>query len=164
MTDRRADRSTGAGDESTPAAPALLPRAGRILALDIGERRIGLALSDPEQRLAHPLGTLHRRPGRRFPLAALREHLDEHRPSGILVGLPLTPEGDEDERARGARTIGRCIAEKTGIPVAFRDERMTTARALRAVRDLGGGLRDRKADVDPLAATTLLQSYLDAHR
>jgi putative Holliday junction resolvase len=162
MTDRRGDRAIrGTGDEP---APATLPRTGRILALDLGAKRIGLALSDPEQRLAHPLGTLHRRAGRRFPLAALRPYLDEHRPCGILVGLPLTPDGEEDERAGAARQIGRRIAEKTGLPVEFSDERMTTARALRAVRDLGGGLRDRKADVDPLAATTLLQTYLDSRR
>jgi putative Holliday junction resolvase len=162
MTDRRGDRGTrGIGDEP---APAILPRTGCILALDLGAKRIGLALSDPEQRLAHPLGTLQRRAGRRFPLASLRPYLDAHRPSGILVGLPLTPEGEEDERARAARQIGSRIAEKTGLPVDFGDERMTTARALRAVRELGGGLRDRKADVDPLAATTLLQTYLDTRR
>lgn len=159
MTDGRGDRSTGGAP-----APATLPRSGPLLAIDIGERRIGLALSDPDQRLAHPLATLHRRSGRRFPLAALRQYLDQHRPAGILVGLPLTPEGAEDERARAAREVGVRIASKTGLPVEYRDERMTTARALRAVRELGGGLRDRKADVDPLAATTLLQSYLDARR
>jgi putative Holliday junction resolvase len=164
MTERRGGGSTGAAGDEAALTSVALPRTGRILALDVGEKRIGLALSDPDQRLAHPLGTLHRRAGRRFPLAALRVYLEEHQPSGLLVGLPLTPEGVEDERARAARRIGGRIAEKTGLPVAFQDERMTTARALRAIRELGGGLRDRKADVDPLAATTLLQSYLDARR
>jgi putative Holliday junction resolvase len=144
--------------------PDALPRAGRLLAIDPGAKRIGLALSDPDQRLAHPLGTLTRRPGRRFPLSALRLHLDAHHPVGILIGLPLTPDGTEDERARAVRSDGARIAEKTSLPVAYWDERMTTARALRAVQDLGGGLKNRKSDVDPLAATTLLQSYLDSRR
>jgi putative Holliday junction resolvase len=150
---------TGAADGS-----AALPRSGCLLAIDPGAKRIGLALSDVDQILAHPLGALTRRAGKRFPLAELRPHLDAHEPAGILIGLPLTPEGNEDERAQAARSDGARIAEKTGLPVAFWDERMTTARALRAVKDLGGGLRDRKGDVDPLAATTLLQSYLDSRR
>ena len=153
--------STEPGAEDRPDA---LPRSGRLLAIDPGAKRIGLALSDPDQRLAHPLATLHRRSGRRFPLAALRPHLDEHGPSGILIGLPLTEDGSEDERAHAVRADGARIAEKTGLPVDYWDERMTTARALRAVRDLGGGMKNRKADVDPLAATTLLQSFLDARR
>jgi putative Holliday junction resolvase len=149
----------GAADPS-----ASLPRSGRLLAIDPGAKRIGLALSDPDQLLAHPLGSLSRRSGKRFPLAALRPHLETHEPTGIVIGLPLAPDGTEDDRARAVRADGVRIAEKTGLPVTYWDERMTTARALRAVRDLGGGLRDRKADVDPLAATTLLQSYLDARR
>ena len=168
MTDRRRGGSPeDAGDDAptvTPTGGSELPRAGPLLAIDIGTKRIGLALSDPSQRLAHPLTTLQRRPGKRFPLAALREHLERHTPVGILIGLPLAPDGSEDERALAARSVGARIAEKTGLPVDFRDERMTTARALRAVRDLGGHLRNRKGDVDPLAATTLLQSYLDARR
>ena len=151
-------------DPGADDRPDALPPSGRLLAIDPGAKRIGLALSDPDQRLAHPLATLYRRAGRRFPLAALRPYLDEHAPTGILIGLPLTPDGTEDERARGVRGDGARIAEKTGLPVAYWDERMTTARALRAVKDLGGGMKHRKGDVDPLAATTLLQSYLDARR
>jgi putative pre-16S rRNA nuclease len=141
-----------------------LPSIGRIVAIDVGEKRIGVALSDPHQVVAHPLTTLTRRPGRRFPMARLREHLDRHHPVAVVVGLPLSPEGAEDERARAARSIGTLIHEKSGLPVAYWDERMTTARALSAVRDLGGGTRGRKSDIDRLAATTLLQSFLDARR
>ncbi len=164
MTDRRSGESADHPGEDAPADGSTLPRTGPLLAIDLGEKRIGLALSDPAQRLAHPLATLQRRTGKRFPLAALRAQIEQHAPVGILIGLPLTPGGAEDKRAEVARAVGARIAEKTGLPVDFRDERMTTARALRAVRDLGGRLRNRKADVDPLAATTLLQSYLDARR
>jgi putative Holliday junction resolvase len=135
-----------------------------LLAVDVGQKRIGLALSDPSQTLAQPLATLTRRAGRRFPMRRLREHLDAHRPVGVVVGLPLTPDGAEDERAAEARTTGALIAAKTGLPVAYWDERMTTARALGAVRELGGGTRGRKEDVDQLAATVLLQHFLDGRR
>jgi putative Holliday junction resolvase len=147
-----------------PDRPSALPRTGRILALDVGEKRIGLALSDPTQTLAQPLDTLTRRSGRRFPLARLRTILESQRPVGILLGLPLTPDGSEAARAREARSIGTAIAEKSALPVAFWDERMTTQRALRAVRELDGSVRGRRGDVDQLAATTLLQSFLDSRR
>jgi len=146
------------------AAAAVLPRHGPLLAIDLGDKRIGLALSDPTQTVAHPLTTLQRRTGKRFPLQDLRTHLDEHRPAGIVMGLPLAEDGSEGARAAEARATGARLADKTGLPVAYWDERMTTARALRAVRDLGGGIRGRKADVDKLAATTLLQSFLDSRR
>jgi putative Holliday junction resolvase len=130
-----------------------LPDAGRLLAVDIGEKRIGLALSDPSQSLAHPLATITRRAGKRFPMQQLRAHLDEHQPVGVLMGLP--------QRARAA---GGLIAEKTGLPVEYWDERMTTARALVAVREMGGNPRGREGEVDRLAATVLLQNYMDSRR
>ena len=143
---------------------AQLPTEGRLLAVDVGEKRIGLALSDPGQILAQPLATLTRRAGRRFPMKQLREHIDAHHPVGVVVGLPLTPEGEEEEAAAAARAVGALIGEKTGLPVGFWDERMSTARALGAVRDLGGGTRGRKGDVDQLAATVVLQHFLESRR
>ncbi len=140
-----------------------LPTAGRLLAVDWGEKRIGLAISDPEQRHAHPLGILSRRQGKRFPLKQLKQHLEEQAPVGVVFGLPLEASGEEGPNARRARGEGGLVSEKTGLPVAFIDERMTTARALGAVRDLGGSTRGRKGDVDQLAATVILQHFLDRH-
>lgn len=142
----------------------VLPAGGKLLAIDWGEKRIGLAISDAEQRIAHPLGTLTRRLGRRFPMSQLRVHLDAHQPVGVLVGLPLEESGEEGPNAEKARLTGELVRSKSGIPVSFFDERMTTARALRAVRDLGGTTRGRREEIDPLAATVLLQTYLDANR
>jgi putative Holliday junction resolvase len=144
---------------TSTAAP--LPRYGRLLAIDWGERRIGLAICDPDQRVAHPLATLTRRQGRRFPLKQLRPHLDEHAPVGIVFSLPLDPSGHEGPAARRAREEGGVVGDKSGLPLVFLDERMTTARALGAVRDLGGSTKGREGEVDQLAATVLLQSYLD---
>ena len=138
--------------------------ARRILAIDIGDRRIGLAVSDPSGSIAQPLATLSRRPGRRFPLKQLRSFLDEYAPARIVVGLPLMPDGGAGERVDEVRRIGALIEDRTNIPVFYQDERMSTARALEAVRALGGRTRGRKADVDPLAATVILQQYLDLTR
>jgi putative Holliday junction resolvase len=151
-------------DRRTDDSAAALPASGCLLAIDLGDKRIGLAASDPTQLLAHPVDTLTRRVGKRFPLKQLRDHLDRHLPVGIVIGLPLESDGSEGTRAQEARDIAALLAEKTGLPTVMVDERMTTARALRAVREMGGKTRGRKGEVDRLAATTLLQSFLDGRR
>lgn len=135
-----------------------VPPVGRLLAVDWGEKRIGLAVTDPDRRIAQPLATLTRRRGRRFPMRALRAHLDEYRPVGVIVGLPLEADGSEGPSARAARETAELIAEKTGLPVVLLDERMTTARAAEA--DAAGGTVDR----DQRAASILLQLFLERER
>jgi len=137
-----------------------LPTHGRLLAVDWGTRRIGLALTDESQTLASPLTTLTRRAGKRFPLKRLIDVIDAHQPRGIVIGLPLSPEGEETEATTAVRTLGRKLGELTALPVTLWDERLTTARALGAVREQGGSLRGRRADVDALAAAVLLQHFL----
>jgi putative Holliday junction resolvase len=133
---------------------------GRVLAVDWGTKRIGLALSDPSGTIAQPLATLTRRAGRRFPLQQLRAHLERWRPVGVVVGLPLEADGTEGPAARDAREAAKLIAHKAGLPVELLDERMTTARALQA----GGAGRADRVDVDQRAAAVLLQLYLDRRR
>jgi putative pre-16S rRNA nuclease len=168
----RSDGQTGRRSAG-PAEPTVrpsdrptvdLPRTGRLLAVDWGEKRIGLALSDPTQTLAQPLATLTRRAGRRFPMKALREHVDVHHPAGIVVGLPLEGSGAEGPAARAAREMGTAIARSTGLPIDFLDERMTTSRVRQTVTELGGKTRGREGEVDRLAATVLLQGYLELRR
>jgi putative Holliday junction resolvase len=138
---------------------------GRILAVDWGERRIGLALSDETQTLAQPLTTLTRRAGKRFPMAQLLDQITRHQVAGIVVGLPLTDAGDEGDAAHAARALADDIKRRVGeLEVDMWDERMTTARVLAAVREMGGSTRGRKADVDAMAAALLLQHYLDTKR
>jgi putative Holliday junction resolvase len=132
--------------------------------VDWGERRIGLAVSDESQTLAQPLATLTRRPGKRFPMARFLEHVAHLQVVGVVVGLPLDEAGAEGDAARAARTLADDIGRRAALPVALWDERMTTARVLAAVREMGGSTRGRKADVDALAAALLLQHYLDAKR
>lgn len=141
-----------------------IPGTGRILAVDWGEIRIGLALSDETQTIASPLGTLTRRLGKRFPMPPFLEHLTRHQPVGLVVGLPLTPDGNEGPAAVSARELSVLLGARTGLPVTLVDERMTTARALAAIAEQGGSARGRKEDVDALAATILLQHYLEIRR
>lgn len=138
---------------------------GRILAVDWGKRRIGLALSDETQTLAQPLATLTRRPGKRFPMAQLLEQVKRNDVVGIVVGLPLDEAGAEGDAAHAARALADDIKRSVGeLEVSMWDERMTTARVLAAVREMGGSTRGRKEDVDAMAAALLLQHYLDAQK
>lgn len=141
-----------------------IPRAGRILAIDWGELRIGLALSDETQLIASPLQTLVRRRGKRFPMPRFLELIATHKPVGLVVGLPLAPGGEDADSTRAAKDLARQVEARTRLPVELWDERLTTARALRVIREQGGSTRGRREDVDALAASVLLQHVLDTRR
>jgi putative Holliday junction resolvase len=133
---------------------------GRLLAIDYGERRIGLAVSDPTGTIASPAGHIVRRPGKRAPIAEIVRRAEELGARGFVVGLPLDGEGEDTPRAAEVRRLAAELGRRTGLPVELLDERFTTAAALRAVRELGGSAKGRKGDVDALAATVLLQHAL----
>jgi len=141
-----------------------IPASGRILAVDWGERRFGFALSDESQIIATPLSTLTRRPGKRFPMPAFLALVAEHRPVGIVVGLPLLASGPEGPAASAARELAGLLGARTYLPVELVDERMTTARALGVIREQGGSTRGRREEVDSLAAAVLLQGFLEGRR
>lgn len=138
--------------------------AGRVLAIDYGERRIGLAVSDPTRTVASPAGFVTRRAGKRPPIAELVRRAVELEARAIVLGLPLDERGDDTPRAAEVRRIASELERRTGLPVSLVDERYTTAAALRAVREMGGSTRGRKGDVDALAAAVLLQHALRALR
>ena len=133
---------------------------GRLLAIDYGERRIGLAVSDPSGTIASPAGHLVRRPGKRPPIAELARRAVALGVSGLVLGLPLGADGEENARTLEVRSVGTNLAARTNLPVQYVDERFTTASALRAIGAMGGSTRGRKGDVDALAATILLQHAL----
>ena len=135
-----------------------------MVALDWGELRLGVAASDETQLIAGPVSTLVRRAGQRFPMKRFRDLLEASEAVGVIVGLPLDQEGHVGEAARAAKDIATDIARVTGLPVDLVDERFTTARALRSVREMGGSTRGRQEEVDALAATVLLQHFLDSRR
>jgi putative Holliday junction resolvase len=132
--------------------------------VDWGDVRIGLALSDESQILASPLDTLVRRAGKRFPMPRFLELVAQHHPVGVVVGLPLSGEGAEEASAAAAREMAEMIARRTGLPVELWDERMSTARALAAIREQGGSTRGRREERDALAAAILLQHFMEARR
>ena len=133
---------------------------GRWMAIDWGERRIGLALSDPSGTIASPAGVVVRRVGKRPPIAELVRRAEALEARGFVVGLPLDSEGEDTPRATECRRVAAELARRTQLPVALLDERYTTALALRAVHEMGGRRRGREGDVDALAATVLLQQAL----
>jgi putative Holliday junction resolvase len=131
-----------------------------LIAIDYGERRIGLAVSDPSGTIASPVGVIVRRPGKRPPAAELARRAADLGATGIVIGLPLDGNGDETPRSAEVRDLGAKLEDRTGLPVRYVDERYTSAAALRAVREMGGSTKGRKGDVDALAATILLQHAL----
>jgi putative Holliday junction resolvase len=136
------------------------PWRRRWVAIDLGDRRIGLAVSDASGMIASPAGHVERRPGKRPPLTALLARVQELEAEGIIVGLPLDQQGEDTPRATEARRLAHELSTRTGLPAAMVDERFSTAAALRAVQEMEGSTRGRKGDVDALAATVLLQHAL----
>ena len=136
---------------------------GRVLALDLGKRRIGLALSDQLGITAQGLETLERT-NIRSDLAQVARIISEHNVSRILIGNPLHMSGREGRQAEHARGFGARLQDATGLPVEFWDERLTTVEAQRVLRQSGISIEKRARAVDRLAAVILLESYLDSHR
>ncbi len=136
-----------------------VPR-GRLLAIDLGDRRIGLAISDPTGTIASPAGFIERRAGKRPPLTALLAKAAALEARGFVVGLPLDANGAETPRTEEARRLALELATRTGLDARLVDERFTTAAALQAIREMEGSTRGRKGDVDSMAATLLLQHAL----
>ena len=131
----------------------------RILGLDHGERRIGVAVSDATGTIATPHSVIDRRVAD-VPVA-LRSLVTEFAVERVVVGLPLLLSGEEGQAARSARAFADQVAEETGLPVFLQDERYTTVTAEDALIE-GGVRRRRRRDVrDKVAAAVMLQSYLD---
>ena len=130
------------------------------MAIDYGDRRIGLAISDPTGTIASPAGFIVRRAGKRPPVAEMIRRAEALEARGFVVGLPLDGNGDETARSAEVRRVAAALGERTRLPVDLVDERYTTAAARRAIREMGGSSRDRRGDVDALAATVLLQHAL----
>jgi putative Holliday junction resolvase len=92
----------------------------------------------------------------------LLDVVEAHQPVGVLVGLPLGLEGEETPNTEAVREVAGRLRPLLSVPLEFWDERMTTARALRAIREQGGSVRGRREDVDALSAAVLLQHYIDS--
>ena len=139
----------------------MTPALARFLAVDYGQKRIGLAIADPLGMIASPAGFIARRAGKRPPIAEIIRRAEALEARGFVIGLPLDGNGDETDWTREVRAVGAALEKRTGLPVQFLDERFTTAASLRAVREMGGSTRGRKGDIDAMAAAILLQHALN---
>ena len=133
---------------------------GRVLGLDLGDARIGVAISDPQRRLALPLGTI--RTGAPDDVRAIAELVREHEATLVVVGHPLQLSGQAGERAHLAERFAEVLGATLGTAVVLQDERLSTAEADRALRRAGASGRERRRSVDRSAATVILQAWLDA--
>ena len=133
----------------------------RILALDLGKKRIGLAISDPLGITAQGLPNLVR-VRKRADLAALEQLVRERQVGLILMGNPINMRGDEGRQSGWVREFAQALQERTGLPVKLWDERLTSVEAGRVLRSSGISIEKRAAAVDRLSAVILLQSYLDS--
>jgi len=132
----------------------------RILALDLGARRIGVAVSDPLGITAQGLGTIERRNGH-SDMAELQKLVKEYEVGMILVGQPLNMSGQAGIQAQNATAFADQLRRRLSTPVTMWDERLTTAEAQRVLKSSGVGLEKRKQAIDRMAAVILLQSFLD---
>jgi putative holliday junction resolvase len=132
----------------------------RSLGIDFGEKRIGLAISDPEGRLAVPLATLERR-NDRSALRQIAEIASREGVERLVLGEPLDPEGQRGAAAERIRRFGERLAAMTGLPLAWVDESWTSAEAAARLRQAGIGSRREPGRIDAVAAQILLQEVLD---
>lgn len=140
-----------------------LPRQGRLAAIDYGTVRIGVAVSDPDQKLASPLENYTRR-GEAQDAAWLKSLAASERIVGFVVGLPVHTSGHESQKSHEARQFGKWLGELTGLPVQFFDERYTSAHAEALLLEAGFTTKRRKERLDKLAAQILLAAYLESSR
>src|SRR5579872_4398581 len=134
---------------------------GRILALDVGRKRIGLAISDPLGITAQGLPNLVRT-NKRADLSALEQLVQEREVGLILMGNPINMRGSEGRQSGWVREFAGAMESRMGIPVKLWDERLTSVEAGRVLRSSGISIEKRAAAVDRLSAVILLQSYLDS--
>jgi putative holliday junction resolvase len=141
---------------------------GRILGLDAGERRIGVAISDPERSFALPLNSIQK-DARGADVAAIEALVRAEEVSEVVVGLPLSLSGEDSAQTESSRAFAQQLEARLGLPVRLWDERLSTQEAMRRVgseRQGGrrGKQRGQQADTDAIAASIILQGYLDRLR
>lgn len=143
-----------------PGFMAALPPSGPLMGLDLGEKTIGIAVSDPRRSVATPVETLRRR---KFGLdaAGLLAVADARGVVGVVLGLPLNMDGSEGPRCQSTRAFARNLSGLTDLPIGFWDERLSTVAAERALLEADTSRRRRAQVIDHVAAGYILQGFLD---
>jgi putative holliday junction resolvase len=135
----------------------------RIVALDIGEKRIGVAVSDPSATVATPLSVIDAKRALSDGREIVRI-VEDYEAGLVVIGLPLSMDGTEGPQAERVRAAGERLATFLPVPVAYYDERLSSTEARRAMTTAGVSDKDKRGSVDMVAAAIFLQSYLDAAR
>ncbi len=133
---------------------------GRVLGLDLGDARIGVAISDDRRRIAVPLGTV--RTGAPADVKEIADLVQGHGATLVVIGHPLHLSGEAGERAHHAERFAEALDAFLDVPVLLQDERLSSVEADRALREAGASGRERRQAVDRSAATVILQAWLDA--
>jgi putative Holliday junction resolvase len=139
------------------------PDTGRIAGIDYGTVRIGVAVTDPEQRFASPLEN-YTREGAAADAGWFQRLAAQERLVGFVVGLPVHTDGNESRKSIEARQFGQWLAQLTHLPVRFFDERYTSSQAEVLLQEAGFTSKDRKKRLDKLAAQLMLTEYLESSR
>jgi putative Holliday junction resolvase len=142
---------------------SLIPPGARLLGLDLGERTIGLALSDISRTIATPMETL-RRGKFSADFKKIGAIVGEHNVGGLVLGLPLNMDGSEGPAVQSVRAFGRNFAARSAVPIAFCDERLSTVAVTRTLLDADTSRQRRARLVDKMAAAFVLQGALDRLR
>jgi putative pre-16S rRNA nuclease len=142
---------------------ATLPPGARLLGFDLGEKTIGIALSDTSRAIATPMETL---PRGKFSadVVKLEKIITEHKVGGIVIGLPLNMDGSDGPSAQSARAFARNLSARTDLPIVLWDERLSTVAVTRTLLDADASRRRRAEVVDKMAAAYILQGTLDRIR
>ena len=136
---------------------------GRVMALDLGSKRVGVALSDPTRTIAQSYGVVQRK-SRDEDFARYQQIMTEQKVTLLVVGLPTTSEGGDSETAVWIRDYIAEFSQQCGVPIQFWDESFTTVQAEDSLRQRGKRGKKARQQVDAVAAAFILQSYLDAQR
>jgi putative Holliday junction resolvase len=133
----------------------------RVLALDIGEKRVGIAAGDTDAKIAIPISVLNASDvldhGKAF-----KNLVEDNEPELLLVGLPLSLSGEENQQTQQVRHCAQSIATKLDLPLAFQDERLSSIEAKRYLREAGCTEKEMRGKIDKIAASLILQAYFDA--
>jgi putative holliday junction resolvase len=140
-----------------------LPSEGRLLGIDFGTVRIGLAICDPSQRWVTPLDTYNRRT-ERLDALFFTDLLVQESIVGIVLGLPIHGDGTESQKSREVRVFQEWLGRLKDVPCVLQDERFTTAEARRLLADTGLSFAQRKKRIDRVAAHLILEHFLEARR
>lgn len=132
----------------------------RILGIDYGTVRVGLAISDPMGIIAHPLETVQVT-SLKNTVEAIALIIEKNKIEKIVIGLPKHMSGDESDSSKKARELGTALQERTKLPLIYYDERMSTCAAERAMIEADVSRKKRKEKIDTVAASIILQAYLD---